>query len=373
MTESLTLIEPAAEEYDAARTGFQTYRPLRPDLIAVPETVDDLAAAVRIGAGRGLPIAVQATGHGTPDGPETGLLITTSRLTGVRIDPERRTALVDAGADWGTVVAAAAGHGLAGLAGNARTVGAVGYTVGGGLGPLGRRYGFAADHVRSVELITAAGEPLTVTADSDPDLFWAVRGGGGNFGVVARIELDLFPVDRLYGGMLIFDTPLLERGMRTWREWLETVPDQVTSTAVVVPFPDLPQLPPPLRGRHVLSVRVTVSEDVERGEELVRPLREIGEPLVDTLRVLPYAEIATINNDPTEPAASRTAGALLDDLDPAVITELLAAAGPGTERPPVIELRHLGGAVARPPAVPNAIDHRDAGFLLGLVSPLPVP
>lgn len=366
-TETIDLVRPGDPDYDQRRIGFQTFNPLRPDLIATPSDTAELTAAVRYAKSQGLPIAVQATGHGSPGQTEGGLLINTSRLTGVTIDPERRTAWVAAGTRWDQVVAAAAEHGLAGLAGNARSVGTISYTLGGGIGPLARRYGFAADHVNRVELITADGERAMITADSDPDLFWAVRGAGGNFGVVAGIEIELFPQRELYGGSLFFDTPLIESGLATWHDWLQTLPDEVTSTAVIVPLPDLPALPPPLRGKHVLSIRATSTGPAAEAEELFRGLGAIGDPLLGGFRTLPYAEIATINNDPTDPSPHRTRGTLLDGLDQDTIAKLIKAVGPGSELPPVLELRHLGGALARPPAVPNAVGNRDAAFTVSMI------
>ncbi len=369
-TDTIDVIRPGDPGYDDHRTGFQTFRPLRPDLIATPSDTEELTATVRYARDQGLPIAVQATGHGTPGRTDGGLLINTSRLTGVEVDPERRTAWVAAGTRWDEVVAATAAHGLAGLAGNARSVGVISYALGGGIGPIARRYGFAADHVHRVELITADGERTMITADSDPDLFWAVRGGGGNFGVVAGIEIGLFEQPQLYGGSLFFDTPLLQSGLEAWRVWLDTVPDEVTSTAVMVPLPDLPVLPPPLRGRHVLSIRATSTGPADEAEELFRPLRAIGEPLLGGFGVLPYAEIASINNDPTDPSPHRNRSTLLSDLDQDTIGGLVAAAGPDAELPLVFELRHLGGALSRPPAVPNAVGNRDAGFSATMISGL---
>ncbi|WP_152365843.1 FAD-binding oxidoreductase [Microlunatus speluncae] len=369
-TDTIDVIRPGDPGYDDHRTGFQTFRPLRPDLIATPSDTEELTSAVRYARDQGLPIAVQATGHGTPGRTDGGLLINTTRLTGVEVDPERRTAWVAAGTRWDEVVAATAAHGLAGLAGNARSVGVISYALGGGIGPIARRYGFAADHVHRIELITADGERTMITADSDPDLFWAVRGGGGNFGVVAGIEIGLFEQPHLFGGSLFFDTPLLESGLKAWREWLDTVPDEITSTAVMVPLPDLPVLPPPLRGRHVLSIRVTSTGPADQAEELVRPLQAIGEPLLGGFRVLPYAEIATINNDPTDPAPHRNRSTLLSDLDQSMITELVTAVGPGAAVPTVFELRHLGGALAQPPAVPNAVGNRTAGFSAAMINGL---
>ncbi|SFO97942.1 FAD/FMN-containing dehydrogenase [Amycolatopsis arida] len=365
------VLRPGDEGYDAERGGFQAFRRHEPEVIVGATGADDVRHAVAFAAAQGLPVAVLGTGH-APVAPEPGgLLITTSRMAGVRVDPERSTAVVAAGTTWAEVIDAAAAHGLAPLAGSAPHVAAVPYVLGGGLSLLSRRYGYAADHVRSLDVVTADGEPRHVTAESEPDLFWALRGGGGNLGVVTRMEIDLVPVTRLYGGGLFFDTPLLGAALRAWCRWAEDAPEEVTSSVALVPFPDVPGVPEPLRGRHVAHVRIAHLGDAASGERLVAPLRAVGPRLLDTLDELPATAVGSIYDDPKGPLPSLSGNLLLRDLDDAGVDTLLDLAGPGNPGPLIVEVRQLGGALARPPAVANAVGHRDAGYLLGFVDPLP--
>lgn len=193
---------PRTDGYDEERAGFQLLAAHRPALIAGAAGAQDVRAAVEFAAEHDVRVAVQAGGHGLSDGMAGGVLISTRRMSGVRVDPQARTAWVEAGASWRHVIEAAAAHGLAPLSGSFPGVGAVSYTLGGGVGLMARRYGFAADHVRRIGPVTADGKLRHVTEETEPDLFWALRGGGGNFGVVTGMEIELMPVARLYGGGL---------------------------------------------------------------------------------------------------------------------------------------------------------------------------
>ncbi|MFC5831280.1 FAD-binding oxidoreductase [Nonomuraea insulae] len=343
--------------YDAERVGFQTRISHRPDLIVPATTPEDVRRAVAGAAADGLPIAVQATGHGLPVPATGGLLITTSRMNAVTVDPATATARIEAGVRWDRVIEAAAEHGLAPLSGSSPAVGAVSYTLGGGIGLLARRYGYAADQVRAVDVVTADAEPRHVTPDSDPDLFWALVGGRGRFGVVTALEIGLVPVERLYGGGLYFDTDLVEPALRTWHEWTRTLPEEMTSSIAIIPFPDVPQAPFP--GRTVAHLRIACTGDPQEGEELVRPLRAIGPRLLDTVAEMPYTDSASIHNDPTEPAGYYATHTLLRDLP---VEPLLGVRG-------VVEVRHLGGALAKPQSVPNSVGNRDALYFATVLTP----
>jgi FAD/FMN-containing dehydrogenase len=361
---------PGDDGYDVERTGFQTAVEQRPALVVGAEGAEDVRAAVEFASANGLPVGVRATGHGACPVAEGGLLITTRRMTGVRVDAEGRTAWLDAGVCWDQVIPETSRHGLAPLSGSAPHVGAVSYTLGGGLGLLARRYGYAADHVRAVEVVTADGALRQVTAETDPDLFWALRGGRDNFGVVTRLQVDLFPVTRLYGGGLFFDAEHVRDVLPAYRDWTATVPDELTSSVGMVPLPDLPVVPEPLRGRHVLHLRVAHTGDAAGGERLVAPLREVAPRLMDTLRDMPFAEAGSIYNDPTTPHGYHGNNVLLRELDGSALDAVLQEAGPGASVPCVVDIRHLGGALARPPAVPNAVGHREARYILRVLSPV---
>ncbi|MEV5144171.1 FAD-binding oxidoreductase [Streptomyces sp. NPDC052727] len=362
----LTLLHPGDVGYDDELAAFQLGFVQRPEAIVPARSADDVVAAVRYAATRGLPVGVQATGHGLPGGYEGGLLVTTKRLDGITVDAEARTVRVQAGVRWGQVVQAAEPYGLAPLNGSAPGVGAVSYTLGGGLGILAREYGYAADHVRWLELVTADGTLRRVTADSDPDLYWALLGAGQNLGIVTELEIGLVPVRTLYGGSLAFDGRTVDpaAALRAYEAWTRTVPDGLTSSFAAVPYPDVPALPPHLRGTYVVSVRV--AHTGPGGADIVAPLREIGPVLSDSLREMPYAESHTIHSDPDFPHAYYGDSAVLRELDVERAGELLRRTGPAADLMCVVQVNHLGGALARP--APNAVPYREGRFLVRVLT-----
>ena len=366
-TQPLTF-RPTAPGYEEELAGFQTGFTQRPAVIHGARSADDVIAAVRYAAAENLPVGVQATGHGLPGGSEGGVLITTRRMDGVSIDPSARTVRVQAGVRWEQVVAAAEPHGLAPLNGSAPSVGAVSYTLSGGLGILARQFGYAADHVRSLDVVTAGGQLRRVTRESEPDLYWALLGAGHAFGVVTELEIDLAPVRTLYGGSLAFDGREVDPTalLRAYEEWTRTVPDELTSSFAAVPYPDIPALPPHLRGRYVLSVRVAYTGSGDEGAQLVAPLREFGPVLADSLREMPYAESHTIHSDPPAPHAYYGDSAVVSELDVARVGEVLSLAGPDAAGMCVVQVNHLGGALARP--APNSVPYREGRFLVRMLA-----
>ncbi|MGH3164470.1 MAG: FAD-binding oxidoreductase [Trebonia sp.] len=361
---------PGDGDYDAERNGFQTIRRHAPGVIAGVAESADVRAAVQFAATHGLSVAVQGTGHGLALPATGGVLISTRRMTEVRVQPATRTARIGAGVRWDQVISEAAPYGLAPLSGSAPHVGAVSYTLGGGLGPIARSFGYAADYVRSIDIVTADGRLRRVSAQQDHDLFWALRGGRGNFGVATQIEIDLLPVARLFGGALFFDASLAADVLHGWLQWTATAPAELTSSVALVPFPDSPAVPPPLRGRHVAHIRIAYIGDAAAGHELVAPLRSIGPRLIDTVRQMPYTEVGSIHGDPIQPMAFRTTNVMLRDFTIPAVQTLLERARPGRKEPVIIELRHLGGALAGPPAIANAVGHRAARYLLIVLSRL---
>ncbi|MFI6639691.1 FAD-binding oxidoreductase [Streptomyces sp. NPDC050504] len=351
--------------------GFQTGFVQRPDAVFAVTDAEGVRAAVAYAAGRGLPVGVQATGHGLPGASEGGVLISTRRMDAVRVDPATRTARIEAGARWGRVVEAAAEHGLAPLNGSAPSVGAVSYTLGGGLGIMARRFGYTADHARAVEFVAADGRPRRVTPGSDPELWWGLLGGGANLGVVTAIEVGLVEVPRLYGGMLRFDgAEHGEEVVRGYLAWTEGLPDAVSSTLSSLVHPDLPVLPPHLRGRHVVSVHLTFTGSAAEGERLVAPLRALGTVLNDELREMPYTDSHTVHSDPPFPHAYLGDAVALGALDPDAAVRALELTGPGAGSMHVLKINHLGGALSAEPAAPNSVPHREARYSLLVLSPL---
>ncbi|AJE85632.1 FAD-dependent oxygenase [Streptomyces albus] len=366
------VLTPGDPEYAPEVAGFQTGFALRPARVWAARSAREVAEAVGYAAGEGLPLGVQATGHGLPDAAEGGVLVSTRRMDAVRIDPGARTAVIGAGARWGQVVEAAAPYGLAPLNGSSPGVGAVSYTLSGGLGILAREFGYAADRVRRLEVVTADGRLREVAAGSEPELFWGLRGGGHGLGVVTELEIGLVPVARLYGGALTFDASAVDpaRILAEYEAWTRTVPENLTSSLAAVPYPDLPALPPHLRGAYLISLRVAFTGGAEEGERLVAPLRRIGPAVTDTLREMPYAQSPSIHNDPASPHAYYGDSAVLSELDVKAAAELLAATGPAAPMMCVVQLNHLGGALSREPEPPNAVPHREGRFLVRVLAVL---
>ncbi|MBB5982059.1 FAD-binding oxidoreductase [Kribbella solani] len=359
------MLTTTSTEYDEARLGFQRRDPHRPQVIFQVTSAAEIEEAVRYAIDHDLKLAVQAAGHGLTAGIDGGVLIATSGFNGVTVDAERKTAWIEAGATWRAVIAATAPHGLAPLSGSSPAVGAISYTLGGGLGLMARRYGYAADHVRRIEVVTPDG--VRRNAEDDPDLFWALRGGGGNFGVVTGIEVELFDVPTLYGGSLYFDLAEHPSVPEAWRAWTATVPEEVTSAIAILPIPDLPQVPEQVRGKYVAQVQLAILGD--RGAELIEPLRAIGTPAIDTVGELPYAESGAIFAEPDHPDSYSSRNVLLSSLDPDALATLPKLAGPGAAGMCIIGIRHLGGALERDPELPNAIGHRDAAYSLTVLTP----
>lgn len=366
------VLVPGEAGYDEESDGFQQGDRHRPDVIVVAENADDVRKTVSYARLHGLPLAVQATGHGLGQAARGGVLVSTRRMRGVTVDAEARTAWVEAGVRAADLVAETARHGLAPVNGSAPGVGVVSYTLGGGLGILGRQFGYAADLVCRIDLVTGEGSPREVTAESDPELFWGLRGGGGAFGVVTGMEIGLVPVERIYGGRLVFDGgEAAEDVLRIWQKWTESVPEELTSAVSLLPMPDFPDIPEPLRGRYLAQVHIAFNGPSREGERLVEPLRAIGSILVDDLREMPYTESASVYSEPDTPHSYRGTNVLLDRaLSPDAARSLLDVLGPEAPAMCVIGLRHLGGAFSREPSVPNAVEHREAAYLLGVLSPL---
>jgi FAD/FMN-containing dehydrogenase len=360
-----SLFLPGDAGYDDACAGYNLALTHRPMAVVEPSGVADVLAAVAFATRHELPVGVLNTGHGAAVPADGAVLVNLRRMRGVRVDPFAAVARVEAGTRWSDVIHEAAAFGLAPLSGSSPEVGVVGYTLGGGLGLLGRAFGYAADHVRSIDVVTRHGMLRQATPQQFADLFWALRGGKGNFGVVTSMEIDLFRVPRLYGGGLYFRGSTAAEVLSGYRRWVRTIPDELGSSIALTRFPWQPDLPEELRGRFVVHVRIAYPGPAADGEELVRPLRRIALPLLDTIVDRPYPTSAEIHRDPTEPFALTEASTCLRELDEDAADELVHLAGPDSTCPlRLVELRHLGGALARPPQVPNAVGNRDAGFLL---------
>jgi FAD/FMN-containing dehydrogenase len=340
---------PGDEGWDAARRTFNLCVDQRPALIAVPASREEVATVVRFARDAGLRVAPQRTGHNAaPLGSlERTVLLKTNRLDRVHVDPVARRARVGSGARWEDVVPLASEHGLAALHGSTPDVSVAGYSLGGGIGWYARKHGLAANSVTAIELVTADGTIRTVDTDHQPELFWALRGGGGNFGVVTALEFELHPVAEVYAGALFFPFERAAEVLQAWREWTEDAPEEVTSVGRLLQFPPLPEVPEPLRGNSFALVEAVFLGDRSEGEALLAPLRGLG-PALDTFAMVPPAGIAELHMDPRDPMPYAGDHTLTGELDAEAIAGLVAAAGPGSGSSLVsVELRQMGGALAR--------------------------
>ncbi len=358
---------PSDPDWDEARLAWNLVADQRPEAVAFADSAGDVAAVVGFAAKHDLRVAAQGTGHGAgPLAPLDGtILLKTSRMRGVEVDPDSRTARLEAGVLSLELGEAAGEHGLCGMPGSSPDVGTVGYTLGGGLSWLARRYGFACNRVEAIELVTAEGESRTVDADNDEDLFWALRGGGGGYAVVTALRVRLEPIPDIYAGALLYPAELGADAVRAYRDWAAGVPDEITSVVRFVTPPDIPDVPEPLRGTPMLTIDGACIGSEEEGRAAIAPLRELGEPIMDTFAQIPAAGLSHIHMDPEQPVPGVGDGFTLRELPDEAIEAWVGMTGDGSGMPLLLsEIRHLGGALGRPADGSGALSKIDAGFVL---------
>jgi hypothetical protein len=361
--------------YDMARQTWNLTVDQHPAVIIIPQTTRDIAEAVCFADAQNLEVAVRAGGHGTIREADQSMLIVTTQLTDVIVNAAAQTAWVSAGAKWGRVLEQTQGAGLAPLLGSSPDVGAVGYTLGGGMGWLARNHGLSADSVNRFEVITANGELINASASENADLFWGLRGGGGNFGVVTGMEIRLYPLTTVYGGNLFYPIHKAKEVYAHYRRWIANAPDELTSSVVLMNFPPVPALPEFLRGQSFVIVRGCYSGPVEQGEELLKHWRTWQEPIVDGFTDMPFSQVASISNDPIDPMPSHSSGIWLKDIGDETVDVLIRYTAP-RNGPPMLafaEVRHAGGAIARVDPQSAAYGNRDAQHILQVVGGAPTP
>src|SRR5690242_10949224 len=358
------LVRPGDPEWDVARQAWHLSVDQRPVAVVRAASVQDVIETIDAARSLGLRVAPQGTGHNAaPLGPlDETILLKTSAMRGVTVDAERKIARVEAGALWMDVVPVAYEHGLTALSGSAPDVGVVGYTLGGGLSWHGRSLGLAANHVTAIEVVTADGLHRRVDADHDPELFWALRGGGGSFAIVTALEFELFEFTSVQAGVLFFPIERAGEVLHAWREWVQTVPDEVTSVGRMLRFPPLPDLPPFLSGQSFVVVEATMRMSQADADEFLAPLRAMG-PTIDTFHETPTVELGQLHMDPPGPVPAAGDGMLLTGLPYEAVEATLAACGPAVDSPLLsMEFRHLGGALT--PGAPGggAVSGIDGAF-----------
>jgi FAD/FMN-containing dehydrogenase len=368
------VVTPDHPDYDTARGGWNLTYTHRPSVVVEAASADDVVSAIREASGAGVGVTVQATGHGFTTAGED-ILIATAGIDRVDVDPTTATARIGAGAKWEPVLVEAQRHGLAPLLGSSPGVGAVGYTLGGGFGWLGRRHGLCIDKVRWFRVVLADGSLVTASAEENPDLFWALRGGGhGSLGVVVEMEIELVEASEVYGGNLLYPIEMAMEVFDRYREWSHDLPDEITSAFTIMNYPPIDDVPEPVRGRSFAIVRGCHCGDMEEAASLIESWRRWREPAIDMFGPMPFGEVAAISQDPVDPVPAISSARWLTGLDLEVGEAIVEAAAHAEVPSPVIiaETRQAGGAISRPPS-DTAYSTRHAERLLQVVALTPDP
>ncbi|MDQ5852532.1 MAG: FAD-binding oxidoreductase [Chloroflexota bacterium] len=367
------LLRPGDEDYDEARQVWNGMIDRRPAFIVRCTGAADVVDAVNFAREHELLVSVRGGGHNVAGTAvcDGGLMIDLSPMRGVHVDPKTRTVRAQGGATWGDLDRETQLFGLATPGGVISTTGIAGLTLGGGFGHLRRKYGLSSDNLLSVDIVTADGKLLTASEQEHTDLFWAIRGGGGNFGVVASFEFQLHPV----GPIVMLCAPVypIEQArdvLPAWRDFMATAPDELSSNALFWSIPDIPAFPEHARGKPVLMLPGLYAGPAEEGAEMVQPLREIGTPLLDLSGPAPYAAVQS-SFDPFFPKGTLLyywKSIYLDRLDDEVIDAVTAAAEQRPSPLTVMPIWHFGGAMSRVRAGETAFRARDVPFMLSIDS-----
>ncbi|GAA2736511.1 FAD-binding oxidoreductase [Pedococcus aerophilus] len=362
-----TIHLPGDAAYDAARVPWNVAIDQRPAAVAVPRDVAEVQRVVRAAVAADLRIAPQSTGHNAgplvAQGLDDVVVLRTSAMTDVQVDPVRRVARVEGGALWVHATEAAGDHGLAALHGSSPDVGIAGYSLGGGIGWYARKLGLATNSLLAVELVTADGEHVRADDTRNRELFWALRGGGGSFGVVTALEFRLYDIPTAHAGMLVWDLALAEPVLRRWVDWTAGAPDEVTTSFRVLNLPPLPDIPAPLRGRSVVVVDGAVLDTDSRAEEVLADLRSVT-PEIDTFARVPARSLVRLHMDPEGPTPTVSDSTVLTELPDDGIEAFLSEVGPGSSSSLLLaELRQLGGALGRDHEGGGALKRLDGAFV----------
>jgi FAD/FMN-containing dehydrogenase len=357
---------PGDQAYDEVRMPWNVAVDQRPAAVAVPQRTAEVSTLVSIAAANGLTVAPQSTGHNAgplaAQGLDDTVIVRLSEMNEVTVDPDRQIARVEGGAQWLPVVESAAEHGLAALHGSSPEVGIAGYSLGGGLGWYARELGLACNSLTAVEIVIADGTVVRADPTHEASLFWALRGGGGNFGVVTAMEFRLYPIETVYAGMLVWDIADAEKVLRTWAAWAPDAADEVTTSFRILRLPPLPEIPEIVRGRNLVVVDGAVLGSDELGREQLAGLRAL-EPEMDTFDRVPAPALSRLHMDPEGPTPAVTSSTMLDALPGEGIDALLSVVGPDAESSLLAaELRQLGGAVGHPHEEGGALSMLDARF-----------
>ncbi|MBP2412787.1 FAD/FMN-containing dehydrogenase [Arthrobacter stackebrandtii] len=358
-----SLLEPGGPGYAELATPWNRAVATSPAAVVEAAGAQDVAEAVGFAAANGMPVAVQATGHGVASTMDGALLVHTRSLDTCIIDTDARTAATGAGVTWKTVLGAGHDPGLVGLCGSAPGVSVAGYTSGGGIGPMARTFGAASDRVLSFDVVTGDGLLRHATAATEPELFWGLRGGKGSLGIITGMEFELLPLAHIYAGALFFGTDDIPHVLRTWAQWCPPLPPEATTSVALMHLPPMPGVPEPLAGRFTVSVRYVYTGNADDGATWLAPMRSAGVPIMDMVGLIPSSMIGLVHSDPEDALPAAEGSMLLSDFTAGAADTLLDAAGPDSGSPQLmVEIRQFGGALAEEPEVPSALCHRQAGY-----------
>jgi hypothetical protein len=366
-----SIVTPDDADWETARQAWNLAVDRRPEFVVFAESAADVAATIDFARASGLQVNPQGTGHNASARPDLSgtILLRTDRMREVTVDPATRTVRAGAGVLWQEVAEVLAPHGLVGLAGSAGDVGVVGYLLGGGYSWFARKYGLGCSSVTAVELVTGNGRFHRVDADHEPDLFWAVRGGAGNVGIVTAIEFTAYPCAQVYAGALLFPLERAREGLLAYARWTRHRAEAATTCIRLLRIPALPDIPEPMQGKEFVAIDGAIDLPAEQAEKLLAPVRDLG-PVADMFAPMPAAALRHIHMDPPQPSPARADGLILTDLTPQTIDALLAVAGPGVDSPLLtVDIRHMTGAVGRPApqgGVVNSIPGRFLVFAVGI-------
>jgi FAD/FMN-containing dehydrogenase len=368
-----SIVLPGSTDYDEARLVHHAQADRRPALIVRAADAGDVARTVSLARESGLTLSVRGGGHsivgfGTNDG---GIVLDLGAMKGLHIDPDRRLAWAQPGLTAGGYTAAAAAHGLATPFGDTASVGIAGLTLGGGIGWLVRKHGLAIDALQAVEIVTADGRQVTASEDSHPDLFWAVRGGGGNFGVVTRFQFKLFPVGEVLGGALFL--PATSETLRALAPIAVAAPEELSTISFLMHIPPAPFVPAELVGVPSLVVMFVWAGDPQEGQAALAPFRAVAQPLIDMAMPMPYPGIYQFTAAGEQRGFAVHASRFVTELDDDAIDAMLAATAAPSSPMAMIQLRVLGGAMARVAADATAFAHRSAPIMATVIVPFEDP
>jgi hypothetical protein len=359
---------PGDAGYDDARLPWSAAVDQRPAAVVYPRSATDVSEVVRAAAGLGLRVAPQSTGHNAgplaAQGLDDVVVVRLSQMDEVTVDVERQVVRVGGGTVWLPAVEAAADAGFTVLHGSSPDVGIAGYSLGGGMGWYARKLGLAANSLTAVELVDAKGAIVRADAETNPQLFWAVRGGGGSFGVVTALEFRMYDFTSTYGGMLVWDVSHAEEVLRTWSAWAVDAPDEVTTSFRILRLPPLPDIPEMVRGRDLVVIDGAVMADESAARAILAPLRAL-DPEIDTFGRVPTRELVRLHMDPEGPTPAVSSATMLSAMPEEAIRSFLAEAGPAATTSLLIaEIRQLGGALGRPHPGAGAVSHFEGQFLV---------